>query len=339
MVQVVDGVIGPLAEDVKVYLKKKGGEMTEEATNRIAHRINSFLNYLGSNNLSTITENETTGWIKSLSHLAPGTINNYICDLQGFLQFENAWKSTHYFVPECIKESDLYEPHFFTTSEKRKLYQEIDNYVPVGKCSLPWIRLELPMAVRICDGCGTRITETLCLKMQDVNLKAGVLKMVNTKNNKQRYVPMTQRLTEILRKYCDTMGITDNPNALLFPRRSWEEPLIAQDIRHRCIAAMIKIGIIDNTIAKEKTRRSRGPCVHNLRSTFAICSLRQALANGENQESFLEILSVYLGHDSLKETEKYLKFAVDIFPEELDKIDKVVNEILPEEDLWEKYGL
>ena len=58
-----------------------------------------------------------------------------------------------------------------------------------------------------------------------------------------------------------------------------------------------------------------------------------------NQEEFLEILSIYLGHESLSETQKYLKFIVELFPDELDKIDKVVDTVLGEEDVWEKYGL
>ena len=56
-------------------------------------------------------------------------------------------------------------------------------------------------------------------------------------------------------------------------------------------------------------------------------------------EEFLEILSIYLGHESLSETQKYLKFIVEVFPEELDKIDQIVDAVLGDEDVWEKYGL
>ena len=328
-----------LSDDARVYLKKKKGEMqTEEALAALTHRLTSFLSYLEDNALLDITEDVTTEWIASLSHYADRTINNYICDVQGFLEFENIWRATHYFVPECIKQDDIYQPHFFSEDEKKRLYNVIDNYIPGRRCFLPWIRLEFPMVVRICDGCGTRITETLRLKMRDVNLETGVLKFVKAKNNNQRYVPMTQGLTDILRKYCSAMGIIDNPEAFLFPRKTRDEPLVAYDISHKFINAMIEVGIISDTSGQKK-KMSRGPCFHNLRHTFAISSLKAALAKGMNQEEFLEILSIYLGHESLSETQKYLKFIVEVFPEELDKIDQIVDAVLGDEDVWEKYGL
>ena len=259
-----------LSDDVKVYLKKKKGELqTGEALDALTYRLNSFLSYLEDNAFIDITEDVTTGWIASLSHYADKTINNYICDVKGFLEFENLWRATHYFIPECIKADDLYQPHFFTADEKKRLYEVIDNYIPGRRCFLPWIRLEFPMVVRICDGCGTRITETLRLRMRDVDLETGVLKIVKAKNNKQRYVPMTQGLTVILRKYCSAMGIIDNPEAFLFPRKTRDKPLVAYDISNKFINAMIDVGIISDASVQKK-KRSRGPCFHNLRHTFAV---------------------------------------------------------------------
>ena len=202
-----------LSDDVKVYLKKKKGELqTGEALDALTYRLNSFLSYLEDNAFIDITEDVTTGWIASLSHYADKTINNYICDVKGFLEFENLWRATHYFIPECIKADDLYQPHFFTADEKKRLYEVIDNYIPGRRCFLPWIRLEFPMVVRICDGCGTRITETLRLRMRDVDLETGVLKIVKAKNNKQRYVPMTQGLT------LKSIGIWSYTEITLLPR-------------------------------------------------------------------------------------------------------------------------
>ena len=111
-----------LSDDARVYLKKKKGEMqTEEALAALTHRLTSFLSYLEDNALLDITEDVTTEWIASLSHYADRTINNYICDVQGFLEFENIWRATHYFVPECIKQDDIYQPHFFSEDEKKSL--------------------------------------------------------------------------------------------------------------------------------------------------------------------------------------------------------------------------
>lgn len=53
--------------------------------------------------------------------------------------------------------------------------------------------------------------------MKDADLENGVLKLVNTKGDKYRLVPMTEKMTDILTKYCLAMGLVGNGEAWLFP--------------------------------------------------------------------------------------------------------------------------
>ena len=53
--------------------------------------------------------------------------------------------------------------------------------------------------------------------MKDADLENGVLKLVNTKGDKHRLVPMTEKMTNILTKYCLAMGLVGNGEAWLFP--------------------------------------------------------------------------------------------------------------------------
>ena len=315
--------------------KKKSEVQTQDGINSITNHLSSFDNYLTIHDYKTINEDVVVNWIRSLRSLSDGTINNYICDVQAFLVFENTWRHTCYFVPQYIREEQSYVPHIYTSAEKEIFYEAIDNYEPGCTNKLPWIKAELPMVIRICDGCGTRITETLELKKENVNLETGVIKIIKAKNNKQRYVPMSENLTIILRKYCKAMGITDNPTTWLFPRRTREDHLLASEITQKFMVILRHLNIIDEN---KYSYRERKPCVHNLRATFAVNSLRSLWKSDMDIDDRFSILSVYLGHDSLRETEKYLKFCVEFFPEELDKYDALVDTMI-EEDPWEKYNL
>ncbi|XBX03671.1 hypothetical protein QMP26_24390 [Enterocloster clostridioformis] len=60
---------------------------------------------------------------------------------------------------------------------------------------------------------------------------------------------------------------------------------------------------------------SRGQCLHCFRHYFAIHSFARAEKNGRPADDSVPFLSVYLGHHDMDETEKYLKFSGDMFPE------------------------
>jgi integrase len=83
-----------------------------------------------------------------------------------------------------------------------KIIRIADN-IPVNRAvpSSGYSRYTFPMLLRLLIGCGLRLNETLSLKVGDVNFKDGVLLMKQTKNNKQRLVPMDDSLNEMLKRY------------------------------------------------------------------------------------------------------------------------------------------
>jgi integrase len=51
----------------------------------------------------------------------------------------------------------------------------------------------------------------------------------------------------------------------------------------------------------------RGPRLHDLRATFAVTRLLEWYCDGENVMSRLPLLSTYLGHARVSDTEVYLR--------------------------------
>ena len=74
----------------------------------------------------------------------------------------------------------------------------------------------------------------------------------------------------------------------------------------------------------------RGPCLHCFRHLFAVKSFTQAEHAGRSTKDSIPYLSVYLGHSSLVETEKYLKFSNDMFPEHTTMFEAFSEGLFPE---------
>jgi integrase len=188
------------------------------------------------------------------------------------------------------------------------------------------MKAELPVILRILYGCGLRIGETLALQMKDIDLKNGILTLVNTKNKKHRLVPMSSSLSEILRCYCLAMGFIGTPDEHLFPNADSTGPISIRSVRNRFDVILKNLGI------KLPNRKwhERGPCQHCLRHVFVFKSFIQAQKNGRIIDDSIPFLSIYLGHDSLWETEKYLKFSSELFPNTLELFESYAGTVFPE---------
>lgn len=184
------------------------------------------------------------------------------------------------------------------------------------------------MMLRIMYGCGLRVGETLALKMKNVDLNGGIPILKQTKGDKQRLVPMHQTLISILNKYCLAMGLIGKDEALLFPSAIQAVLFSVKSTRNK-FNTMLKYAGIS---MKGRAKQERGPCVHCLRHVFAFKSFAEAKKSGRSIDASVPYLSIYLGHDSLKETESYLKFSSELYPEAIELFEDYTLQVFPEVD-------
>ena len=69
-----------------------------------------------------------------------------------------------------------------------------------------------------------------------------------------------------------------------------------------------------------------------MRHVFAFKSFAKAESEGRDPDDTIPFLSIYLGHDSIYETEKYLKFSNELFPRSIDAFGSFIEDLLPEVD-------
>lgn len=294
------------------YLEISKGTISED-TLRNTHRVLlSFDSLLVGENAREISETLINKWIRELRQAnAPKTVSDKVSYLRKFLRYLR-YKGYGVFMPDCPKTTDSYVPYIFSNEEIQTLLENADTWA--DRHRNPKFRqtdMEFCMLLRMLLGCGFRLGEPLAAKVKDVNFHAGTILIRHAKNNKQRIVPMNKTLAGMLERYCIAMGIKGEPESYLFPASSND----GAAVRNGTFALRFRTLLRESGLYVPGKPHSRGQCLHCFRHYFAIHSFAQAEKNGRPADDSVPFLSVYLGHHDMDETEKYLKFRGDMFPE------------------------
>lgn len=315
------------------YLEISRGTISDD-TLRSTHRaLLSFDLLLAEENAGKISEAAINRWIRELQQVnAPKTVSDKVSYLRKFLRYLQ-YKGHSVFMPACPKTSDIYVPYIFSDGEIQTLLSCADSWA--DRHTDPKIRrtdMEFCMLLRLLLGCGFRLGEPLAAKVKDVNFPNGTILIRHAKNNKQRIVPMDRTLTEMLERYCIAMGIKTEPESCLFPAAKDQRTSVGKgafDLRFKNL-------LQETGLYVPEKAHSRGQCLHCFRHYFAIHSFAQAEKNGRPTYDSVPFLSVYLGHHDMDETEKYLKFSGDMFPEYTELFEDYATGVFTEAAYEEK---
>jgi len=278
-----------------------------------------------------LSEETVYGWMRSLN-VGGRTLANKAVLIRLFARYLNS-VGISAFVPEIPKYAKDYVPYLFSDDELKRIFESADNIQIVGwRASCPHMQIEFPMVLRMLCGCGLRISETLSLRVRDVDLEGGILSVKHAKGDKQRLVPMHTSLSALLQQYCLAMGLMGKPDSPLFPSAAGDVPMQTYVARDKFKQILRDTGIT----LKEKAKRERGPCLHCFRHVFAFKSFAQAERAGRPVDDSVPFLSTYLGHENLNETAMYLKFSSDLFPEALERFEVYTADVFPEGHSYEE---
>jgi len=280
-------------------------------TNR--HVLTTFDKYLLSIDACAkeVTADIVDGWLSACcAGLKSRTVDGYITYYNAFAKYLHSI-GVAAFIPERPMLDQDYVPYIFSKQELNDIFRIADSGETI---KVELAKAQFPMLLRILYGCGLRLGEALALRLSDVDFTNGVLCIWNGKGRKDRLVPMDKTLTAILKMYCDAVLAGKSVDSYLFEsdynygKRNCigrPRPLAwAENHFHRILkAAGIQL--------KRPPASKRGICPHCLRHTFAVNSFRkQDLAGIDNYRN-CPLLSVYLGHRKLKDTQKYLHMTAE----------------------------
>lgn len=210
-------------------------------------------------------------------------------------------------------------PHIYTEDEIKRYFDIVDNYESrMNRYSV----IQLPVLFRLLYCCGTRINETLAIKKEDVDLDNGVIHLTNTKNQKERYIVLSDEVLHLMRDFADKTFYAIRDNEYIFRnthgRRLGRDSV--EEIHHDILR---RAGIPD-------LRDGKGPRIHDWRHTFTVHAFKHMADNGIDMYVALPILSTYLGHGTIMATEYYLRLTLELFPSIEEKMSKTADAVFGE---------
>ena len=213
-----------------------------------------------------------------------------------------------------------YKPYIFTHEEIDRIFQQADSIRPNSQQS----HVFYPVALRVQYACGLRISETLNLRMSDVDLEEKVFHVKDAKNHKDREVPFGDSVGEYLAWYSSMVHQAYRADDYFFMSRWGDRHYSINTVSAYFREILFRCGI------HHGGRKNGGPHLHCLRHTFCCHSLEKMLREGTLHQAALPLLMTYLGHSSLSATGYYLRLTAEAFPDLQDKINHLYGGIIPE---------
>jgi len=298
-----------------------GIKETYVKTNYVLAELDRFLVGIGATE-KTLTEETLIKWLQSMD-VKPSTKRKKVSAIRGLAKYLSSL-GIEAFTPELPRSSNDYVPYVFSEDEFARIITQADNLAQQSYVSDIQATDQIPILIRLLYGCGLRLGEALALRWKDVVLSTGVLLIVYSKNEKQRIVPMSGSMIEICRAYrysglCGS-GETDylfgNPKGIPYSQIRIRELF-------NIVLQKADIGYV------RSAKYERGPCLHCLRHLFALRSFAKAESEGRSFIDSVPYLSTYLGHDSIMETDKYLNFSYEMYPDAHEAISAYTSGVFP----------
>lgn len=239
--------------------------------------------------------------------------------LQGFLRYASTVLEMEagyqIKLPKWIHSS--YMPYIFSHKEIRTILNMAEEYrirhIPACAPNLP-NSMQCIITVLYCTG--MRISETLNLEMEDIDLKNRVIHINHAKNDNCRTVTISGTLADALQTYLWRSRLYHMGNRLFFFSGSC---LHSGHISIKTAYSYFRRYLEMSGI--EHKGRGHGPRMHDFRATFAVHSLQKLTQRPGDVNSHLAVLSTYMGHKSIYYTQDYLWMTAELYQGTLLKME------------------
>jgi integrase/recombinase XerD len=208
----------------------------------------------------------------------------------------------------------------FTRRELDQLFAAFDRLEAKTPSVMPVL---LPVLSRLLYGCGLRVSEALNLTRGDVDFNNCCLTVRHAKFDQDRLVPLSTSLADIMRRYDATAPrvFTADRETRFFTHLDGR-PVTSDNVYRWFRKTLWAAGISHGG-------RGHGPRVHDLRHTFAVCSLQGLVNQGADVYWASPTLATYLGHASVAATGQYVRLIPEIFPEVTAAASSIASRVIP----------
>lgn len=304
-------------------------EMKEASGSNIRNLLPSlreFDRFVSAANLTSVclTQTDIMMWRASITGRKATTIYGKICIIGQFCRYLVKLGIPCHIPVYPRKPKRLYVPYIFSKEELNHIFNTADELLLVRR-DFSSLIFSIPALLRLLYSTGIRIGEAILLKNRDVDIISRTIILRDTKNRRERQIPIGETLFQVLDQYImkrDKLPIpgADDPNSPFFISLNGKA-LGGKTVRYwfLLILKQCHIDYIPGV----------GPRIHDLRHTFAVHALDKLVKEGSDIYCCLPILSVALGHKCVSDTEYYLRITNQVYPDLSEVTSAIAEYIFP----------
>lgn len=272
------------------------------------------------------TKEHADEWLKKRDGEASTTHYSRINIVKTFLSFLTEKGHDVFVTRDIAFKPTNFQPHIYTREEITNYFLAVDGFnSPKSRKDA----IQYPVLFRLLYCCGTRINETLSIHKKDVDLEAGILRLVETKNNCERYIVLGDGVASLMREFSSkSFYLLDDEDYIFTSSNGGRLSADTVYQRHRGFFKTAGIPYLGD---------HQGPRIQDWRHTFAVHAFKQLADTGLDLYVALPILSTYLGHKTIYATEHYLRLTMSIYPDIERKFRVKMDAIFGEEGNHENH--
>jgi integrase len=302
--------MSPLRQSLIDYLKIR--RALGYKLERAEKLLGQFLDHLDQLGEERVTVENTTSWVT-----LPATGSGHwwafrMSAVRGFASYLHALDPVHEVLPADLFPDRVHRAVPYLYSEKEILAL----MAATGSLRLPLRQATYRTLIGLLWVTGMRVGEAIRLDRGDVDLQHGVLRVRQSKFGKTRELPLHTTTVNALRTY---LRLRDRLCSQVITDAALISPA----------GTRLIYGNVHSTFRQLRSRaglRSRSascrPRIHDMRHSFAVCTLLNWYRAGVDVQPRLPLLSTYLGHVHPKDTYWYLQAAPELLQLAADRLQR-----------------
>lgn len=205
-------------------------------------------------------------------------------------------------LPKSILKSDFI-PYIFSEEEIKRLFSVLKE--EQNAQSSKYDIATFAVLFSFYYSCGLRKSEAQRLLIRDIDLNTGKIRIIDSKNHISRIIIVSESLRRQLSIYHSEYCVGCGTDYFMFRDRNGG--CFAEGKIYRIYKRMLEKADIP------RRKGGRAQRIHDLRHTFCVRALETMMKKGYDLYTSLPLLSIYLGHKHITETEYYLRLLDEHF--------------------------
>ena len=260
-------------------------------------QINTIKNYLIENNITKITKEVTETYARLNPNLSSNALARNMCVFRELCYFLKYQKNIDcYQIPTKIypQNHNNFIPYIFSYKEIKLIYSNLNK--PLNNYHYSYYsQICSPLIIKILYQTGIRIGELLNIKLENYYHELSAFKIINSKNNEERYVTVSDNLNEEINNFIKKFFYNES-NEYIFK--------LSHSTILNYFKKVLKLSNIKITDKK--------PRIHDLRHTFVVHNIDKTIKQKKDINQILPLLKAQLGHKSINSIAYYFHINKDI---------------------------